>query len=146
MYPSLDESIGFSTAQMSRNLIRYLTHYLKPYDITPEQWTVLKNLTEHQGISQKDLACKAKKDQPTLTRILDILERKKLIQKRMNKEDRRSFFIYATNKGEGLKQVLYPFIECLFENVLRGIPVEKLDIYRQVMFLMNENIELEMEK
>jgi MarR family transcriptional regulator, transcriptional regulator for hemolysin len=144
LQPSLDDLIGFSTAQMGRNLIRYLSFYLKPYDVTPEQWTVLKKLTEMDGISQKELAHKAKKDQATLTRILDILERKELIRKQMNKEDRRSFSIYSTDKGEALKQVLHPFIEGLFEKILWNIPVEKLEAYKQVMSLLNENIELEM--
>jgi MarR family transcriptional regulator, transcriptional regulator for hemolysin len=138
---SRDESIGLYTSHTVKNIIRFLTLHLKEFDVTPEQWTVLKRLAEQDGISQKELAMKSEKDQPTLTRILDILERKELIYKQRNLEDRRSFLIFISKKGMTSKDELSPFIEGLYEEtILKGIPEENLEVYKSVLSQMNENI------
>jgi MarR family transcriptional regulator, transcriptional regulator for hemolysin len=88
------------------------------------------------------LAIKAEKDQPTVTRILDILERKELISKQKNEEDRRSFILFITDKGLAVKDELTPFIEDLWEKqILSGISEEDLKVYRNVLVKMNENVE-----
>ncbi|PFA70492.1 transcriptional regulator [Bacillus sp. AFS015802] len=138
---SRDESIGLYTSHTVKNIIRFLTLHLKEFDVTPEQWTVLKTLAEQDGISQKQLALKAEKDQPTVTRILDILERKELIYKQKNTEDRRSFLIFITEKGMTAKDELSPFIESLYEGtILRGISEEELEVYKSVLSQINANI------
>jgi MarR family transcriptional regulator, transcriptional regulator for hemolysin len=142
MLDTRDESIGLFTSNTVKNIIRFLSANIKNFDITPEQWTVLKRLSENDGINQKELAIKAEKDQPTVTRILDILERKELIIKKKNKEDRRSFILFITDKGIAVKEELSPVIEKLWEEkILTGISEEDLKVYRSVLVKMNDNIE-----
>ncbi|WP_230980796.1 MarR family winged helix-turn-helix transcriptional regulator [Rossellomorea arthrocnemi] len=138
---SRDETIGLYTSHTVKNIIRFLTFHLKEFDVTPEQWTVLKRLAEQDGISQKQLAIRSDKDQPTVTRILDILERKELIYKQKNAEDRRSFLIFITEKGMTAKAELSPFIERLYEDtILKGISEEELEVYKSVLSQINANM------
>jgi MarR family transcriptional regulator, transcriptional regulator for hemolysin len=142
MLDTRDESIGLFTSNTVKNIIRFLSANIKNFDITPEQWTVLKRLSENDGINQKELAVKAEKDQPTVTRILDILERKELIIKKKNKDDRRSFILFITDKGIAVKEELSPIIEEIWEEkILTGISEEDLEVYRSVLVKLNENIE-----
>lgn len=141
MTTTRDETIGLYTSHTVKNIIRFLTVNLKDFDVTPEQWTVLKRLAEQDGISQKQLAMKSEKDQPTVTRILDILERKELIYKQKNTEDRRSFLIFITEKGMTAKNELSPFIEDLYEEtILKGISEEELEVYKSVLSQINANM------
>lgn len=141
MKTSRDEAIGLYTSHTVKNIIRFLTLQMKEFDVTPEQWTVLRRLAEQDGISQKQLALKSEKDQPTLTRILDILERKELISKQKNKEDRRSFLIFITEKGMKANDDLSPFIEDLYEEtILKGIPEGDLEVYKSVLNQINKNM------
>ncbi|MBW3110987.1 MULTISPECIES: MarR family winged helix-turn-helix transcriptional regulator [Bacillaceae] len=141
MKTTRDETIGLYTSHTVKNIIRFLTVNLKDFDVTPEQWTVLKRLAEQDGISQKQLAMKSEKDQPTVTRILDILERKELIYKQKNTEDRRSFLIFITEKGMTAKNELSPFIEELYEEtILKGISEEELEVYKSVLSQINANM------
>jgi len=73
------------------------------FGITVDQWAILKNLRQHTDLSQKELADYCGKDQPTLTRIVDILVSKKLVERRPNPTDRRSFVVHLTT--EGLRKV-----------------------------------------
>jgi DNA-binding MarR family transcriptional regulator len=72
--------------------------------ITSEQYGVLKQLWLEEGQTQLDLACKTNKDKPSITRLLDNLEKKGLIERKVNEDDKRCNKIYLTEKGESFKQ------------------------------------------
>ena len=146
MFVSLDESIGLLANQTNRKMVRYVNLKLKSYDITLEQWVVLVMLTKEDRMNQKQLAKKVEKDQPTLARILDILERKKLIERQSIKEDRRSFSVYITDLGRSLREEVATFLEAEFEKMLVGISEAKIDIYREVMMQINNNITKQLQK
>ena len=146
MFVSLDESIGLLANQTNRKMVRYVNLKLKSYDITLEQWVVLVMLTKEDRMNQKQLAQKVEKDQPTLARILDILERKKLIERLSIKEDRRSFSVYITDLGRNLKEEVATFLEDEFKKMLVGISEAKIDIYREVMMQINNNITNQLQK
>ena len=140
MSVSLDESIGLLSNQTNRKMLRYVNSELKGYDITLEQWVVLLILGKENIMNQKQLAEKLEKDQPTLARILDILERKKLIERQSIKEDRRSFLVHITTLGRSLKSEVAVFLEADFEKMLFGITEEKIEIYKEVLMQINYNI------
>ena len=146
MSVSLDESIGLLSNQTNRKMLRYVNSELKGYDITLEQWVVLLILGKENIMNQKQLAEKLEKDQPTLARILDILERKKLIERQSIKEDRRSFSVHITDLGRSLKDEVAIFLEDIFEKMLVGISEAKIDTYREVMMQINHNITNKLEK
>ena len=70
------------------------------FDITVDQWLVLKNLKEHEHLNQSELAELLGKDHPTLTRIIDLLCKKDLVERRVNPTDRRSFTVHLTSNGK----------------------------------------------
>ncbi len=69
------------------------------FEVTVDQWLVLKNLNEHPQLNQSELAELIGKDHPTLTRIIDLLCKKDLVERRVNPADRRSFTVHLTGKG-----------------------------------------------
>lgn len=138
---SLDEEVGFLTVRTSRQLSQFLTLSLKPYGITIEQWGVLKRLEKQVLLTQKQLAERSMKDHATLTKILDLLEKRLLIQRLPNPEDRRSFLIEITEKGISLKTELFPFVERVFTEVIDGIEADQLAIYQNVMNQLEKNIQ-----
>lgn len=143
---SLDKSIGMYINSINRKILRFLSLNLKKYNITTEQWSVLLHLTEEDGVNQKQLAKKVDKDQATLVRILDILERKKLVIRKKSAEDRRSFLIYVTLEGKKLKEEVYPFIEHLFTNIVNGVSKDQLDLFIDTLSKFEKNISMEEEK
>ena len=69
------------------------------YDITVDQWLILRNLNQHNDLNQSQLAEITEKDHPTLTRIIDLLCKKGLTERRIHPADRRSFIIHLTELG-----------------------------------------------
>jgi MarR family transcriptional regulator, transcriptional regulator for hemolysin len=140
MVRSFDESIGMRTNQVSRKIVRYLNRRLVQFEITLEQWIVLAKLVEQEEINQKMLAAKTDKDPAALLRILDVLERKKLVERRLVAGDRRSFSLHITSAGWELKEKVAPFLEGIFQEILGEIPIEKVEIYVDVLKSINHKL------
>lgn len=83
-------------------LKNYLENRLKPYDLTAEQFHVLKSLIEEKGIAQNKLCEAVAKSPANVTRILDRLEKKECIERRSNPDDRRSSLVCLTAVGDEL--------------------------------------------
>ena len=80
------------------------------FDITVDQWLILKNLDDDRYLKQKELAEITGKDNPTLTRIIDLLCKKGLTERVIHKDDRRSFTVHLTTEGKAKLEELSPRI------------------------------------
>lgn len=131
----LEESLGFIISRTNQKLYNYLTRKFKPYDITPEQWGVLNRLWEKEGISQKEISEVTIKDQTTLTRILDKLERKGYLKRQNSPTDRRVFLIFLTDEGRELERKLVPIAYEVLDNALQGLSEQEK---KQLKMLLNK--------
>ncbi|MCY9696890.1 MarR family winged helix-turn-helix transcriptional regulator [Paenibacillus alginolyticus] len=129
----LDSSFGFILNHAGRRLTQLLNIHFQPYDMTTEQWAVLNRLADEDGITQKLLAVRAEKDQTNITRILDQLERKGLVERRANETDRRSFLTFITEQGKALNDILTPIEQKVIASVLSGFTDEQTTILREML-------------
>lgn len=67
-------------------------------DITPEQWVILAKLSE-KDMYQTELASMSFRDKPTVSRIVDLLEKKNLVQRIPDKDDGRKYHVSITSNG-----------------------------------------------
>lgn len=80
------------------------------FDVTVDQWSVLKTLYETDELSQKELARRCGKDQPTLTRIVDLLLKKGLAERVVSESDRRTLYLHLTPLGKQKVESLSPIV------------------------------------
>lgn len=116
----LEDSIGFLLSRTHTRAKNELLQALKPYNITPEQWGLLTRLWEEDGISQKELANRIFKDQPTTARILEKMEKKKLIARQPDPVDGRVSLVFLTEKGRSLRNKLISKATGVLEKALQG--------------------------
>ncbi|MFA7160644.1 MAG: MarR family transcriptional regulator [Kiritimatiellia bacterium] len=119
----MTESLIFIVYRTAMKLRTEMLRRLKPFGVTPEQWLVLDCLAEQDGVSQRELAGRTFKDNPTTTRILDKLMALGLIRRDDNNTDRRAYFIVITDKGRDLHDRILPIAEEMNEDACRGISV-----------------------
>ena len=135
-----NESLGFIMNRTNNKLKNTLIQIFKPYDVTPEQWVILKRLWQQEGITPKYIAELTFKDQPTVVRILEKLERKGFIFKEINLEDSRSYLIYLTESGRELKNVLIPLAEEKQKDALNGLDKKDIEKLFQMLNKIYENL------
>lgn len=79
-------------------------------DLTVDQWVVLDQLIKFNGISQNELCDKIFKDAPTVTRIVDILCKKNLIERKSDQSDRRKFNLFMKEEGSQMVAKAKPVV------------------------------------
>ena len=93
---------GKVSAAINRKLSRNFRQ--NGLEITPEQWTVLIFLWEKDGVTQQELCNATFKDKPSMTRLIDNMERQHLVVRISDKKDRRTNLIHLTKDGKELEE------------------------------------------
>ncbi|WP_117160966.1 MarR family winged helix-turn-helix transcriptional regulator [Paraliobacillus sp. X-1268] len=106
-------SIGFLLSRTFYTYQKYLTNLLRDYSITPEQFGVIHQLRRHPGISQKELAALHGKDQTSIGKTLDRLEKKELIIRSKDPSDRRAIKLFISPNGEDIYNTVSPMVQDL---------------------------------
>jgi len=109
-------------------------------NLTIEQWSVLYHLWKEDGISQQDL-CKATfRDKPSMTRLVDNLEKAGLVKRVASRDDRRKNLIFLSDKAKELQNTCYGFAEETVEEALVGVTADKIEVCKEVLKIVYENL------
>ncbi|MDX1478143.1 MAG: MarR family transcriptional regulator [Saprospiraceae bacterium] len=109
-------------------------------DITADQWVVLDVVMREEGLSQQEIGQATAKDRPTVTRILDKLERKGLLKRTTDPEDRRKFGIFSTPAGRRKVRTLLPRIEAFRLTHFDGLSNQDMRDLMRILDKINANI------
>jgi DNA-binding MarR family transcriptional regulator len=139
----LDQSFGYNINRAAHRLEYELLQAFKRggHDITPQQWAVLNRLWEQDGLSQVEIADRTFKDRPVITRIVDILERKGVVVRRPDAQDRRVIRVYLTPKGKTYQETLVPLAEEALKRGRAGISEEELAVMTAALRKIIANLE-----
>lgn len=113
------------------------------FGITVDQWAILKNLGQYTDLSQKELADYCGKDQPTLTRIVDILVSKNLVERRANPTDRRSFVVHLTKAGVQKVEALSAQVSEIRMQAWKNLNEEDFEHLKRILNTIYNNLEIE---
>ena len=102
-------------------------------DISPEQWTILLSLWEKDGITQQDLCNATFKDKPSMTRLIDNMERQHLVVRISDKRDRRTNLIHLTKTGRELEGKAFVIANQTLKEALQDVSLEELKIAQEVL-------------
>src|SRR5690606_9721929 len=113
------------------------------FGITVDHWAILKILRQYTHLSQKELADYCGKDQPTLTRIVDILVSKKLVERRANPTDRRSFVVHLTKEGAQKIEALSAEVGQIRMQAWKNLNEEDFEHLKRILNTIYNNLEIE---
>lgn len=91
------DSFGFLFVTLARRWRRALDHELATSGLSDASWSPLIHLSlSGDGVSQTELAARAGLDTSSLVRLLDRLEQRGLVERRVDPTDRRARRIHLT--------------------------------------------------
>ncbi len=108
--------------------------------ITIEQWSVLYHLWKQDGQSQQELCNATFRDKPSITRLVDNLEKQQLVKRVPSEQDRRINRICLTKTGLKLQEQSMMLAELTLNEALEGVPPEEIDICKEVLQLVYDNL------
>lgn len=123
------QTSGFIMERTTKRMKQYFQRLLTEADagITVDQWVILQQLEEEDGLSQLSLAQATFKDAPTVTRIIDLLAQKGLVEREMDSNDRRKFRICLTPDGRMKIKDVLPLVIQFRESAWSGLTGEQME-------------------
>lgn len=91
------------------------------YDLTSVQYAALITLAEHPGTDQAGLAAMIAYDRATIGGVVQRLEQKGLVERRIDDEDRRARKLQLTGAGIAAIDALTPAVEELQATILEKL-------------------------
>lgn len=134
---------SFLLDRTARRVKQYAQRKFKQqeFDVTVDQWLVLKNLSESETLSQSELALLVFKDHPTLTRIIDILCKKGFVTRLPHPQDRRSFQLILTEAGKGKVEEMKPRVNEIRQKAWSNLNEGDFNEFKRILNTIYTNLE-----
>jgi DNA-binding MarR family transcriptional regulator len=101
-----DHHLGLLLERASRVVGERLERAIGLDGVTADHWRVLRRLADAEGHSMGELAERLQMNPPTLTKLIDRMVSKSLVQRAADLEDSRRVLVYATDAGLSLLEEL----------------------------------------
>lgn len=129
---------GKLSAAINRRVYRAFRH--KGIEVTPEQWTVMYYLWTRDGVTQQELCNLTFKDKPSMTRLIDNLEKLDCVKRIPGKNDRRINIIKLTAKGRELESQTKPVVLSVIREALSSMSSSDIDVACRVLTSIFDNL------
>ena len=136
------ELYSFVTGKASTAIARRLQKKFNAagLSLTIEQWSVLYHLWKQEGISQQELCNATFRDKPSITRLVDNLEKQNLVKHVPSETDRRINLIYLTKQAQRLQEESMALAEETLNEALETVPPDKIDVCKEVLQIVYDNL------
>jgi DNA-binding MarR family transcriptional regulator len=136
------ELYSFITGVASTAIARRLQKNFKTngVEITIEQWSVLYHLWKQDGVNQQELCNATFRDKPSITRLVDNLEKLKLVRRVSSKEDRRRNLIFLTETAKKLQDQSMDLANQTLNEALEGVASADIELCKSVLQRVYDNL------
>lgn len=140
---NLKKSLGFKLDRASRLTTLNFNKNLKENNIilTAEQWGIINFLLEEDGINQNQIGKLINKDHTCVSRLIDTLIKKGIINKEISLEDKRVNLIYLTKVGKELQNKAADTVRHSLDKVFKNVSEEEKEIFSIVLDKIIKNLE-----
>lgn len=137
-----EEFFSFLSGKASTAITRRLQRNLRGTSgsMTAEQWSIMYHLWQEEGLTQQELAHFTYRDKPSITRLINNLEKLGLVIRVNDKQDRRSNLIYLTKEGRKLKDHGMSQAHKTLGEALEGVAQDDLKIAQIILAKIFQNL------
>jgi DNA-binding MarR family transcriptional regulator len=142
--PQVFDERGRTVAWMARTVHRLYNAQsqmiLDKEKVTIAHWIYLRVLAQHGELNQLELSKRVGMASATAVPALDNMEKRGLLKRRRDPEDRRKHYVGLTEKGRRLVDKLLPKIEEMVLESLDGITHEEMCMFWKVSHHIANNL------
>lgn len=135
---TLGRYIGRLNYLMSQELNRVLK--ASEAGITSDQFRLLTHLWNQDGLTQQVLSGQTGRDRGSITRMIDILEKKGIITRIPDQTDRRVNLIYLTKQGRELQPKAIQCAQQVLDKITTGFSEEEKQTFKNLLKKSVENL------
>ena len=136
----MDDSFHYLSMINHMTVQKKLMEQLKDTGLTLGQPKVLDYLKDHDGVSQKEIAAGCIIEGGSLTSILNRMEKKGLIVRKMLNGNRRTFHIFMTESGKKNQKLVEEAFKKIEKTALNGISEEEQKLFMDIFCRIYRNL------
>ena len=136
----IEETLGFQIIQVSKGHRQYAEKALNALGLHAGQEVILMQLWKEEGLTQSCLAEHAYIEAPTVTQMLQRMERAGLVERRQDQQDGRISRVYLTECGRALEKPVLQIWQQLEENTLMGLSDVEIALLRRLLIQIRMNL------
>ena len=136
----MDDSFHYLSMINHMTIQKKLMEQLKDTGLTLGQPKVLDYLKDHDGVSQKEIAAGCLIEAGSLTSILNRMEEKDLIERKMLNGNRRTFHIFMTESGKKNQKRVEEAFKKIEKTALNGISEEEQKLFMEIFCRIYRNL------
>lgn len=136
----LDILTGKISSTINRSLLRAFA--AGGLNISTEQWSVLAALWQKDKVTQQTLCDLTRKDKPSMTRLIDNLEKRNLVVRVSDPSDRRTNIIHLTEEGANMQAKANEIVQHVIDKALVGIDDDDLNQSRRLLLHIMDNLDI----
>ncbi len=138
----LNKQVGVFLNLVHNRFKQYLTSifHKQGYNISPEQFLVMDALWDNGVLTQQEIANYILKDKNSVVKLIDGLEKRGLVKRVVNKQDRRQNLIELSLDAMIIKNEVTETALDAVNHIIKDIPQNELYIFIKVLAKMAENM------
>ena len=129
-----------SLDQVARRLREIQRLTVSEVNLTPPQYQILRFLWEQDSQPFKDLADSNGCTRPTMTGIVDTLEKNGLVTRQPNPDDRRSLLVTLSDKGKALEGHT-PDLDLIYAKCCVGLNAEEFQQLGSLLEKLDQSLD-----
>ena len=136
----MDTSLHYLTMANQMLIQKRLLERVKASGLTMGQPKVLDYLKDHDGASQKEIAAACFIEAGSLTSILNRMEEKGMIERRMLNGNRRTFHIFMTDAGRKSQKIVEEAFREIEAAAWKDISQEDAEAFMRIYHKIYDNL------
>ena len=142
----LEETVGFLLSDTTRTMTRTFTKKIAVHGIGMGIFQFLRILWEEDGLTQSELAARARMKGPSAVAAIKELEWRGFVRRVDDRHDRRKVRLFLTAEGRRLYDVVMPDIEAIRQIMLADFSAAEQALLKQMLHRMRANLSPEGER
>jgi len=131
--PEFDRSLPMSLLRAREAVMSKFIPSLKEHGLSAQQWRAIRSLEQEDGIEISELSKRCYLLKPSMSRIVQNLEGRKLIERRSVTSDQRRTALYLTQTGRDLVELVAPKSEERYQFISRQFGNGKLELLQELL-------------
>lgn len=127
----LNQCINYLLTTAQHAVFQEMSAQLSKFDVTPVQYGVMYCLWVNKKNSPKEIAEELRLENSTISGVLERMEKKGLIKRKVSKEDRRFVEIILTDKGNDLEEPILETVEEVNRIVLKDMGQQEQEALKE---------------
>lgn len=137
----LRNSFGFRISLVANRVHAMFARGIEPYGIAPEQFAAMKIISDDSETNQSKIAQMLAKGKPTVSRTLDVLEKKGLVARDELETDRRAKRIRLTAEGEAVLNAVTPYAKAFNDAIRERLEPQEIEHFFKVLETILETVD-----